>query len=302
MSSTTVHSLVYAVKTTSDLKGLVATKAEISAASKIINETRQPIEAYKQSLEGLGALHRKGALDAEQHRRAVGKLSQEFKEAQAAGKGSAMLGGAGNVLGALGLGLGVGAGASFLKQSITEADLAAQAQHKLAAVLHATGNASGFTAEQLEVQAKSLQQLTNFGDEQIMSGQAVLATFKEIKGETFTSATKAAMDMSSVLGTDLQSSVLQVGKSLNDPIAGMTALSRAGVSFTADQKEQIKTLQETGDLLGAQKIILAELANEFGGAAEKMRSPLTALSNEFGDLQEAIGGLTMSTGILGLES
>src|SRR5688572_16351593 len=120
--STTIHSLVYKISTSADLKGIVATKSEISAASKIIKETRQPIEAYKQSLEGLNALHRKGALDAEQHRRAVDKLSQEFQEAKAAskgglgmdaGKGAGMLGGVGGILGSLGIGASVAGGVAL---------------------------------------------------------------------------------------------------------------------------------------------------------------------------------------------
>jgi hypothetical protein len=47
----------------------------------------------------------------------------------------------------------------------------------------------------------------------------------------------------------------------------MTALSRAGIQFTADQKETIKTMVATGDVMGAQKIILGELTAEFGGSA-----------------------------------
>ena len=47
-----------------------------------------------------------------------------------------------------------------------------------------------------------------------------------------------------------------VGKALNDPLKGLTALSRIGVQFTAQQQEQIKAMVEVGDVAGAQKIIL----------------------------------------------
>jgi hypothetical protein len=164
-----------------------------------------------------------------------------------------------------------------------------QAEKKLEAVVRATGQAAGFTSDELKKMAADLQKVTNFGDEVTISALAVLATFKEIKGDVFVEAIKSAQDMSSVLGTDLQGSVLMLGKALNDPIKGMTALTRSGVSFTTEQKELVRTLQESGDLMGAQKIILAELASEFGGAAEEMVDPITQAFNDMGDAAENLG-------------
>lgn len=95
--------------------------------------------------------------------------------------------------------------------------------------------------------------------------------------------------MSTALGTDMSSASIQLGKALNNPIAGLTALSRAGVSFTEEQKNQIRTLVETGDVLGAQKLILAELSKEFGGAAEAAATPVDKLRVKLGNLQEDVG-------------
>jgi hypothetical protein len=63
-------------------------------------------------------------------------------------------------------------------------------------------------------------------------------------------------DMSVALGQDMSSSAIQLGKALNDPIKGVSALQRVGVSFTASQKEQIKTLVQSGRTMDAQKLIL----------------------------------------------
>jgi len=83
-------------------------------------------------------------------------------------------------------------------------------------------------------------------------------------------------------------------KALNDPIQGINAMSRAGVSFTKQQKEQIKTLVESGRTLEAQKMILAELETEYGGAAEAagntFQGALNKLKNAAGNLGEALGG------------
>jgi hypothetical protein len=179
-----------------------------------------------------------------------------------------------------------------LAVSVREALAADQAEAKLNAVLTATGHAAGFNVEELSKMASSLQNVTTFSDDMIISGMAILATFKNVREEGFERATKAALDMSTVMGTDLNSAMVQIGKALNDPIKGLTALSRVGVSFTEQQKDMIKSLTESGRGMEAQKIILQELESEFGGAAEAAANnggQLTQLRNTFNDLQEAIG-------------
>lgn len=176
-----------------------------------------------------------------------------------------------------------------IEQSINAAREAIASEKKLAAVLAATGGAAGLSADQIREYASELQAVTNFGDEATISAAAVLATFKEIKGDQFKEALAVAQDLSAVLGQDVQSSVVQIGKALNDPIKGVTALRRVGVSFNQTQLETIKRLQEQGDLLGAQRVILDELQSEFGGAAQAMADPLTQAKNLLGDISEAIG-------------
>jgi hypothetical protein len=105
----------------------------------------------------------------------------------------------------------------------------------------------------------------------------------------FDQATQIVVDMSTALGQDLKSSSIQVGKALNDPIKGVTALQRVGVSFTKQQKDQIKTLVDSGKTLDAQKLILRELGKEFGGAAEAAATPMDKLRVKVGNLEETIG-------------
>lgn len=167
-----------------------------------------------------------------------------------------------------------------------------KAEAKLAATLKATGNAAGFTAEQLKKQAAALQQVSTFGDEAIIDMQAMLATFKQISGPEFKAATEAILDMATVMDQDLKSTVVQVGKALNDPILGVTALRRVGVQLTAQQEKQIKTFVELGDVVSAQKVILGELAGQFGGAARAQAETFTGsikqLGNTLGDIGEEI--------------
>jgi hypothetical protein len=70
----------------------------------------------------------------------------------------------------------------------------------------------------------------------------------------------------------------------------MSALGKAGVTFTNSQKKQIKALVKSGNLLGAQKIILAELGKEFGGSAEASATAGGRLEVAFHSIQDEIGG------------
>ena len=186
------------------------------------------------------------------------------------------------------------AAAAFVKlgvASVKAFSVQEKAQLKLQAVLKATGNAAGFTSKQLFQFADDMSQATGVADEDIISSMGILASFKNIAGDTFKETAELAHDMAAVMGTDVRSAMVQLGKAVNDPKAQMSALSRVGITFNEQQKEQIKTMQESGDMLGAQKVVLKELRSEFGGAAAEMADaePWKKLQNAFGDLMEEIG-------------
>ncbi|MBK6556219.1 MAG: hypothetical protein IPG16_03035 [Comamonadaceae bacterium] len=169
---------------------------------------------------------------------------------------------------------GVAAISAGIVKGVSDAAEYQQLAAKTAAVLASTGNAAGQSVKGIQDRAAALESMSGIDETLIINGQNVLATFTQVRDQVgagndiFTQATKAALDMSVALGTDLQGANVQLGKALNDPIKGITALGRAGVSFTQAQKDQIKTLVQHGDTLGAQKIILGELSKEFGGAAK----------------------------------
>jgi hypothetical protein len=142
------------------------------------------------------------------------------------------------------------------------------------AVLKSTGGIANVTAKQIGSLSTALMKKSGVDDEAIASGQNLLLTFTKIRNETgkgndiFDQATVAMLDLSVAMGKDLNSSAILVGKALNDPVKGATALSRAGVQLTKGQKDQIEAFVESGRVLEAQKIILAELTTQFGGSAE----------------------------------
>lgn len=166
---------------------------------------------------------------------------------------------------------------------------------KLEAVVASTGGAAGFTAAEIIDFADSLELVNDVNADVTTSAAAVLATFTQIKGDVFKDALVSAQDLSAVMGQDMQSSIVQIGKALNDPITGLTALRRVGVSFSEQQREQITQMVKAGDVMGAQKMILAELKTEFGGAAQAMSNPFVILQNIAGRAIEGIGALALPT-------
>jgi hypothetical protein len=184
-----------------------------------------------------------------------------------ASKAFAVVGGAA----VAGLAIGGAALGKFVLDGVKSAASYQKVLAKTAAVLKSTGNAAGTSVEGIKQHAAALESLSGVDEELIINSQNVLATFTNIrnvgKDKIFDKATESALDMSVALGTSLQGASIQVGKALNDPIKGITALSKAGVSFTQKQKDVIKHLVETGKTAEAQKMILAELSKEFGGAA-----------------------------------
>lgn len=184
----------------------------------------------------------------------------------------------------------LGAGLAF---AVGEAMEAQEVTAQLDAVLESTGGAAGVTADMAMGLADSLSMVTRFGDEAILAGENMLLTFTNIGKDVFPMATEAMLDLSQATGQDLQSSAVQLGKALNDPIAGITALTRVGVTFTEEQKKMIESLVAAGDMAGAQTIILDELAKEFGGSAEAagetFAGQLDILHNALGNVAESIG-------------
>jgi hypothetical protein len=167
--------------------------------------------------------------------------------------------------GSVALGAGL---AATVKIGAAELAEAAKVGAQTNAVIRSTGGAAGFSRKEFEKLASSLMKVSGVDDEVIQSGENLLATFVKVKGKAFDGATRAALDMSVALGEDLNSSVMRIGKALNDPIKGVTALRRVGVQLTAQQEKQIKSFVKQGDVMRAQKVILRELNTEFGGSAK----------------------------------
>lgn len=184
-------------------------------------------------------------------------------------KVSGAMGGLATVAGGAALAGVVGLGAAMVNGA-NDAREAAKITAQTNAVITSTGAAAGVTAEQVEGYAAALSAASGaslFGDSQVQESTNLLLTFTNVKGAVLEAATAMSVDMAQALGGAPKDAAIQLGKALNDPIAGVNALSRVGVTFTAEQKETIATMVAVNDVAGAQAVILAELSKEFGGSA-----------------------------------
>jgi len=188
---------------------------------------------------------------------------------------------------------------NFGKSIVKAYNEAAVVAAKLESQLTATGNAVGMTAKELQNYASELQKVTTFGDEETIEAMTRLLSFTSIQGEVFKKAIASAQDLATIMGTDLNSAVLQLGKALEDPNMGLTLLRRTGVIFTKEQTENIRKLVDDGKKYEAQMLILADVQKKFGGAAEAAADTSAGswkqLKNAFGDLLETIGKGTDKT-------
>jgi len=227
----------------------------------------------------------------------AGKAGSSFS-----GMGSVMTGvlqGIGQGLAGMAAQLGskaLGAVTDFVSGSISEASAWNSVFAQTQAVVASTGEAAGLTAAEMGEMASAMSASAGqslFSDDAILGAQNVLATFTNIKGQNFGNATQSILDMSQALGMDLNSAAMQVGKALNDPVAGLAALSRSGVQFTAEQEAMIKAMVEAGNVAGAQEVMMKELNTQFGGSAsaavDTYAGQQVVLKEKFADIQQTLG-------------
>jgi phage-related protein len=122
-----------------------------------------------------------------------------------------------------------------------------------------------------------------------------LLTFKDLAvsadeaGGAFDRATQAAIDMGAAGFGDAATNAVQLGKALNDPIKGVTALAKSGVTFTEQEKDKIKTLVESNKLLEAQDMVLKAIEMQVGGTALATANDSDKMKVAFSQLSESIG-------------
>ena len=182
---------------------------------------------------------------------------------------------------------------NVLSGSIEEARGARKAAAQTAAVMRSMGRTEAPAA--VDRMVNRLEKMSGIDGDNLREMTNIMFTFGNVTGKTFTTANELALDLSVAFGKDLSSSAVMVGKALNNPAKGLTALSRIGVSFTTQQEDQVKAMMEVGDIAGAQKIILAELSKQVSGSAAAQADSISKTSVAWGNLKEAVGDVLLDT-------
>lgn len=258
-------------------------------------------EQYQKNIKRLRELDGELA----RHRKRVKGVEETWTKTK-----SALVGFGAGVIGALSIDAVTSFFSALKNESLDLFDVQAKADEQLRARLQSTDAIAGRSLEQLKAQAQALQEVTLFGDEQTQGAQSLLLTFTQVQTEVFDRTIVAAQDMATAFalangGTaDLKGATTQLGKALNDPIAGLSALSRSGVQFNEQQKELIKGFVKQGEIVKAQTVILDELETQFKGSAEAAALAGTGgifqLQNKISDLKEEIGetAVAIETGLV----
>jgi hypothetical protein len=193
----------------------------------------------------------------------------------------------------------VGAGAVVMgKQLLDAGERAATSNARIEQITKSMGQFEGATdqvTDRLVTLAEKTAKLVGVDQNLIKEGQALLLTFKSVSadadtvGGVFDRATKAAIDLAAAGFGSVTTNSIQLGKALEDPVKGLAALGKSGVTFTKEQKELIKTLVETGRVSEAQEIILKAVETQVGGTAEATANASDRMKVAFSQLQESLG-------------
>ena len=158
------------------------------------------------------------------------------------------------------------------------------------------GQELGLTFQDLRDEASRLQEVGIFGDEDILQNvTAQLLTFRNISGDIFMDAQEAILDYTATTGKSLIGSSIMIARALNDPAQGMARLAISGIEFDEVTKDLIKSLQEEGRLLEAQRIMLDQIEAEYGSVNAAIGATdfggWEQFMNTLGDLKEDFGAI-----------
>ena len=248
--------------------------------------------------------------DGDKVKRGLSSVGKQLKSLGSAAMGIAK---AGAAVVAFGIGAAAGIAAVALKlNSVGEA--ANTSEKRLESIINSMGlfgSKSKEVASRLNDLADAQGRMIGEDNKVIRLTQSKLMTFKELAqtanqaGGAFDRATMAALDMAGAGFGTAEMNAVQLGKALNDPIKGITALARSGITFTEQEKEKIKTLVESNRMLEAQDMILKAIEKQIGGTAvatadgsKKMKESasqiLQAFSKPFSEGFNSIPGMLES--------
>ena len=179
------------------------------------------------------------------------------------------------------------------KQCVTEFTEAEKVSRRLTAVWENVGQATGKSSKQIDDLADALEKETYFTSESIKESALLLAATESLTEEGFDRALQASMDLAAALGEDVTGAAQTLAKAIQEPESALSRLKSIGVSFTEDEKAQIKALADANQEYEAQALILDKIEAKYKGVAQAVADTpsgkLDAIRDTFGDIKETLG-------------
>lgn len=178
-------------------------------------------------------------------------------------------------------------GISVLGESVDLARVQTIAERKLEASLRNVGDATDEKQRMLQDLASEVQRYSNFGDESIITAQAMLGTF-QLNADQIAVLTPRLADMAAGVAkatgetVDLNSIAQAVGKSF---VEGASSLKRYGVSLTDTQEAAFNA----ADGMERVRLLSEILDGNFAGMAAATQDAGKQMENAIGDLKESLG-------------
>lgn len=183
------------------------------------------------------------------------------------------------------------------KKLFDAAEAAGTANARIEQITTSMGNFGGRATEvagNIADTGNELAKLTGIERNTIKETQALLLTFNNINktadetGGVFDRATKAALDLAAAGFGSATGNAQQLGKALEDPIKGLSSLTRSGVTFTEAERERIEVLVESNRVGEAQALILEAIETQVGGTAEATSNASERIRESFGVIVDQI--------------
>ncbi len=291
-------------------------RGKMDALTVRIDFQKRQLEILRAQLAATVQKYGEGSIQAERQRLAIDRLTQslkqgetqqqQYKAALASGSQGAtaltgVISGLTTAMGYLGIAVSgamiIGKLFEIIKTGIAEAAEEEVIIVRLSSAIKSMGRESEYTTAGLTEMSLTMMRQNAVSHESIMDLEGMFITYRNISSDVMPKAIQASLDLSAAWGIDLHTAGMRIGKMLEYPTRNLNTLARVGVQFTEQQKEEIKTLEESGNLLGAQSIILQALADKFGGQAtakaKTFTGQLALLNAELKELMEFGGGIIL---------
>ena len=223
----------------------------------------------------------------------IKKAVAEFKQLETAGEKAQFA----IKKAAIPAGIAVAALGGILAKAAKGAEEARQANQRLSNVLESMGFDEA--TDRVSAYAESLERTIAVDADVIKATQTKLATFANLTktvneaGGAFDRATVAALDLAAAGFGTAETNAIQLGKALEDPIKGIAALAKSGVTFTEQEKEKIRTLVESNEVLEAQNLILSAIEKQVGGTAKASASSFDKIKFSLAGISDTLGEMVL---------